>query len=98
MRLGSATSAPLGAPLVRIGFVVPPPDRITRGRTFCEIITGDGDARCEFSAARTTLSECGSRVTAVVEQIVLYEHPIQQSELPLLRQGLSALDQHFIEN
>jgi hypothetical protein len=79
------------------GFVVSRCDRTPGDPPSADTIIGTADARTKFSAARRSLKRCGPHVTAVVERIVLYEQAIEASELPLLREGLAALDQLFRE-
>jgi hypothetical protein len=77
------------------GFVVPRPDWIPGVRPLGDTVVGADDARANFSAARRSLQRCGPRITAAVERVALYEQAIEQEELPLLREGLAALDEHF---
>lgn len=82
-------------PHVATGFTVSRPDQIPGARPLGDTVIGGDDSRSKFSAARRALEQRGARVTTVVERLLLYEQAIEASELPLLREGLAALDQHF---
>jgi hypothetical protein len=77
------------------GFAVPRPDQMPGARPLGDTVVGADAWRSKFSAARRSLKQRGPRVMAVVERIVLYDQAIEERELPLLREGLAALDRHF---